>query len=104
MNTPTLPQTSSVFQTANLRYRQINYRHWHRHQSQSYILRTQLGFNRLDSSRPLVCIGCLNYHGKAYGQNKSDRTVLICGFHPYGWTASPPCPDWHTDSPAKSLS
>ncbi|MDJ0535379.1 MAG: hypothetical protein QNJ70_23325 [Xenococcaceae cyanobacterium MO_207.B15] len=88
---------SSILQKANLIGRQNAYRLWHRHQSQSYILRTQLGFNGLKSSRPSSCIGCIHYHGKAYGQTLATRTTLVCGFHPYGWSATTPCPDWKGD-------
>ena len=88
----------SVFQAANLRSRQAAYRRWHRHQSKCYILRTQMGFERIESSRPLPCRGCTHYHGKAYGQTHATRTYLICGFHPYGWSESPPCPDWQAEN------
>ncbi|HHP7229713.1 MAG TPA: hypothetical protein ACFCUY_02510 [Xenococcaceae cyanobacterium] len=85
---------SSLFQQANLIRRQATYRLWHRHKSQRYILRTQLGFDHCRSSRPEPCVGCIHYHGKAYGQTLATRNVLICGFHPYGWSASIACPDW----------
>ncbi len=39
-------------------------------------------------SRPIVCIGCANYHGVEYGDN-----VLVCGIHPNGWD-SENCPDY----------
>lgn len=35
-----------------------------------------------------ACIGCQNYHGRAYNGN-----LLVCGIHPYGWTDDS-CPDW----------
>lgn len=38
-------QNTAIFQKANLIRRQAAYRNWHRHKSQSYILRTQLGFD-----------------------------------------------------------
>ena len=79
---------------ANLVRRQSAYRLWHRQKSQSYILRTQLGFDRLTNSRPDCCVGCVNYHGRAYGNTLSNRTIFICGFHPSGWSASVTCPDW----------
>ncbi|ACK71797.1 hypothetical protein PCC7424_3402 [Gloeothece citriformis PCC 7424] len=86
--------TFSTSLTANLIQQQTNYRRWHRHQSKCQILRSQLGFNQVVSSRPAVCQGCSHYHGKAYGQSRTTRTRLICGFHPYGWTANDNCPDW----------
>ena len=67
---------------------------WHRQQSKEWILRAQLGFFDKTPSRPKPCMGCLNYHGKAYGNSKDKRTVLICGIHPYGWQAEGNCPDW----------
>jgi hypothetical protein len=82
------------FKRANDLIRQAHYAHWHRTQSKQQILRSQLGFNDIASSRPKVCIGCENYHGVAYGYNRTTRTVLICGFHPYGWGGEAPCPDW----------
>ena len=85
---------SPILHKANFIRRQTTYRLWHRHKSQRYILRTQLGFDRLKSSRPDSCIGCIHYHGQAYGQTQASRTDLVCGFHPYGWTASNSCPDW----------
>ncbi|WP_052055664.1 hypothetical protein [Myxosarcina sp. GI1] len=85
---------ATIFQKANLIRRQAAYRNWHRHKSQRYILRTQLGFAGLKSSRPQACIGCVNYHGQAYGQTLATRTKLICAIHPYGWLRSPYCPDW----------
>jgi hypothetical protein len=84
-------------QKANLIRRQAAYRLWHRQQSQSYILRTQLGFDRLKNSRPDVCAGCIHYHGKAYGNTPTTRTILVCGCHPSGWSASTNCPDWQGD-------
>ena len=96
MSTIKAPQ-GSILQKANLIRRQAAYRFWHRQKSQRYILRTQLGFDRLKSSRPDSCIGCIHYHGKAYGQTLATRTILVCGFHPYGWSASVSCPDWQGD-------
>jgi hypothetical protein len=77
-----------------VRHRAISQR-WHRYQSRCQILRSQLGFNRVDSSRPLTCQGCVHYHGRAYGFKRS-RTLLICGFHPYGWEGEN-CPDWEEE-------
>ncbi|GAB4541212.1 MAG: hypothetical protein Tsb0014_32940 [Pleurocapsa sp.] len=87
----------SIMQKANLIRRQSAYQLWHRQKSQSYILRTQLGFNRVKNSRPDCCIGCINYHGQGYGSSQATRNFLVCGFHPYGWTASVNCPDWEGD-------
>ncbi len=84
----------STLQKANLIRRQASYRLWHRQKSQRYILRNQLGFDQLESSRPQPCIGCVHYHGKYYGQTLATRTILVCGFHPYGWSQSVFCPDW----------
>jgi hypothetical protein len=75
----------SAFDRANFSQRQTVYRYWYRYKSQSYILRTQLGFERLTTSRPQACLNCFHYHGKAYGQTNATRTPLICAFHPYGW-------------------
>lgn len=85
---------SSMYQKVNLIRRQAAYRLWHRRKSQRYILRTQLGFDRLEESRPQTCIDCIHYHGKSYGQSLAKRTILICGFHPLGWSQSASCPDW----------
>lgn len=90
MQTPFL----SVFKTANFRQRKAAYSKWHRHQSKCYILRTQMGFEQVSDSRPESCRGCHNYHGKMYGSTLATRTRLICGFHPYGWLDTSPCPNW----------
>ncbi|GFE69471.1 hypothetical protein [Chroococcus sp. FPU101] len=82
--------------TANSVYQHTLYRRWHRHQAKCQILRSQLGFNQIESSRPTTCQGCIHYHGKAYGQNRDTRSFLICGFHPYGWTEAENCPDYTT--------
>lgn len=84
----------SILKKANLIRRQAAYRHWHRHQSQRHILRSQLGFDFARDSRPETCINCTNYHGKAYGQTAKTRKTLICAIHPYGWLQSSSCPDW----------
>ncbi len=65
-----------------------------RYQSRCQILRSQLGFEKVESSCPSACQGCSRYHGKAYGQTQSNRTRLICAIHPYGWLSELPCPDW----------
>jgi hypothetical protein len=85
---------NSLTSTANILGNLAVSRRWHRDRSQCQILRAQLGFNKVDSSRPLPCQGCINYHGKAYGFNRANRTRLICGFHPYGWTSEGRCPGW----------
>ncbi|HEY9818485.1 MAG TPA: hypothetical protein V6D20_22140 [Candidatus Obscuribacterales bacterium] len=84
------------FQKANDCFRRSAHQRWHRHQSQLHILRSQLGFSEVASSRPSVCRGCAHYHGVAYGQARDSRTLLICGFHPYGWQGQT-CPDWQPD-------
>ena len=66
---------------------------WRKRQSEQHILRSQLGFGEAVPSRPKPCQGCVNYHGLAYGYTTANRTVLICGFHPYGWQADSLCPD-----------
>jgi hypothetical protein len=74
--------------------RKAAYARWHRAESKRQILRSQLGFNEIPSSRPKPCIGCIHYHGLAYGYSQETRTALICGFHPYGWQQDSHCPDW----------
>ncbi|MEO0408241.1 MAG: hypothetical protein AAF289_12895 [Cyanobacteria bacterium P01_A01_bin.135] len=83
---------SNAFQAANRRCRRADHARWHRLQSKRHILRSQLGFGKPTPSRPQACVGCAHYHGLAYGHSRL-RTVLVCGFHPYGWD-EPPCPDW----------
>ncbi|HEY9907788.1 MAG TPA: hypothetical protein V6D18_09265 [Thermosynechococcaceae cyanobacterium] len=73
-------------------FRKADYAQWHRQESKRHILRAQLGFTDAPSSRPKSCRGCVHYHGLSYGRG-SDRSSLICGFHPYGWQ-SDACPDW----------
>lgn len=82
------------FGTLHSFLRQADHARWQRLQSKRQILRSQLGFTDLTSSRPKACQGCSNYHGVAYGYSRETRTALICGFHPYGWEADSPCPDW----------
>ena len=72
---------------------------WQRNQSGRYVLRSQLGFERTTPACPVVCRGCRYYHGQSYGQNKTQRNPLICGIHPRGWQADPPCPDWQGETP-----
>ena len=83
--------------TVNLLRQRTLHRRWHRYQSRCQILRSQLGFNQVEPDRPSTCIGCVHYHGKAYGQNRATRTRLICSFYPYGWTGEDNCPDWQGD-------
>ncbi|KAM3089626.1 hypothetical protein ACKFKG_33335 [Phormidesmis sp. 146-35] len=75
-------------------YRKADYIRWHRQQSNQHILRSRLGFNEVASSRPRACQGCANYHGVAYGYDRTTRAPLVCGFHPYGWLTDDACPDW----------
>lgn len=78
-------------------FRKADYARWHRQESKRHILRSQLGFSDPTPSRPKACIDCANYHGLAYGYNRETRTVLVCGFHPYGWRSDGSCPDWSRD-------
>jgi hypothetical protein len=82
------------FSQANYFLRKAAYARWHRQQSKQHILRSQLGFSDVAPSRPKACLGCVNYHGIAYGYSKATRTVLVCGLHPYGWHGGNTCPDW----------
>ncbi|KAM3102680.1 hypothetical protein ACKFKF_02930 [Phormidesmis sp. 146-12] len=75
-------------------YRKAESVRWHRQQSNQQILRSRLGFNEVASSRPKACQGCANYHGVAYGYDRTTRASLVCGFHPYGWLTDDSCPDW----------
>ncbi|WP_416668533.1 hypothetical protein [Egbenema bharatensis] len=86
--------TRDPFKRANYLIRKAHHANWHRTQSKQQILRSQLGFNDIAFSRPRACIGCENYHGVAYGQTQDRRTMLVCGFHAYGWHGEIPCPDW----------
>jgi YD repeat-containing protein len=85
------------FKTANYRARKVAYDKWHRLQSKTHILRSQLGFQESAETRPAVCQGCHHYHGIAYGQTRDRRTLLICAFHPYGWHQPGGCPDWQPE-------
>jgi len=75
-------------------FRKADYTRWHRLESKRHILRSQLGFVDHTPSRPKACIGCSNYHGVTYGTTSETRTMLVCGFHPYGWQTEGNCPDW----------
>jgi hypothetical protein len=77
--------------------RKADHARWHRMQSKRHILRSQLGFTDPPPARPKVCQGCIHYHGVAYGYTRENRTILVCGFHPYGWQESVSCPDWCGD-------
>ncbi|MEM8780287.1 MAG: hypothetical protein AAGF26_15740 [Cyanobacteria bacterium P01_G01_bin.49] len=80
--------------TANLsRFRMLK-KNRHLYQSNCQVLRSQLGFTQVESTRPITCLGCCHYHGQFYGYNRHLRTQLICGFHPYGWLKNNQCPDW----------
>ena len=78
----------------NYFFRKADYLRWQRQESKRHILRSQLGFTDITPSRPKACVGCINYHGLAYGYTHESRTPLICGFHPYGWQSGGSCPDW----------
>ncbi|OLP15568.1 hypothetical protein BST81_25500 [Leptolyngbya sp. 'hensonii'] len=83
-----------IFHT-NYLYKKLAYTRWHRQQSEQYILRSQLGFPiEVAPSRPRVCVGCEHYHGVSYGYSRARRSLLVCGFHPTGWTLDEICPDW----------
>ncbi|QYO66837.1 hypothetical protein [Leptolyngbya sp. 7M] len=86
--------TPNPFKTANYLFRKASHAQWHRTQSKQHILRSQLGFKDLALSRPKACQNCANYHGIAYGYSRGNRTMLVCGFHPYGWLEDSHCPDW----------
>ncbi|MGB8699686.1 MAG: hypothetical protein WCD18_09750 [Thermosynechococcaceae cyanobacterium] len=86
------------FWQANQRMFRTIHSRWHRQRSRTQILRSQLGFTAVTSSRPLVCKGCANYHGSAYGSTTETRTRLICAIHPTGWSTSSVCPDWQGES------
>ncbi|MBE9181362.1 hypothetical protein IQ268_22630 [Oculatella sp. LEGE 06141] len=88
-----MDDSQDLFKTANYLIRKADHARWHRQQSKIHILRSQLGFTDKQPSRPMACQGCEYYHGIAYGQQRDKRTVLICGFHPYGWQSGD-CPDW----------
>jgi hypothetical protein len=89
-----MDSTHSLFSLASNHIRKADQQRWHRYLSKRQILRSQLGFNFVPASRPEPCQGCTHYHGVAYGYNKANREVLICGFHPYGWQGDR-CPDWN---------
>ncbi len=80
--------------TANLSRFQMLKKRRHIYQSRCQVLRSQLGFNKVESTLPIVCRGCCHYHGKFYGHSRQQRTQLICGFHPSGWVKNNQCPDW----------
>jgi hypothetical protein len=83
------------FDRANYLLRKAVFTRLHRQISKQHILRSQLGFKEVSSSsRPKACQGCAHYHGMAYGYSKATRVMLVCGFHPTGWEAESPCPDW----------
>jgi hypothetical protein len=86
------------FKKANYLIRKAHHAQWHRQQSKQHILRSQLGFTDIASTCPKACQGCEHYHGIAYGYSRASRTVLVCGFHPYGWQESETCPDWSGNS------
>ncbi|MBF2079739.1 MAG: hypothetical protein IGR76_14770 [Synechococcales cyanobacterium T60_A2020_003] len=89
------------FRQANYRFRKADHARWHRLQSKRHILRSQIGFVDCGTSRPKACEGCEHYHGIAYGYSRLNRSMLICGFHPYGWHQDDSCPDW-TPTPLNS--
>jgi hypothetical protein len=88
------------FSIANQSYFKTIHSRWHRQQRKQQILRLQVGFSTKISHRPLACQGCCHYYGKAHGINKTSRTPLICGIHPYGWAGVTPCPDWEQEAPS----
>lgn len=90
----TLQAALNPITRANDSFRKAAHARWHRQQSKLHILRSQLGFTEAQSTRPKACQGCEYYHGIAYGYG-DGRSLLICGFHPYGWEGDT-CPDWAT--------
>ncbi|NEQ42362.1 MAG: hypothetical protein F6K00_01890 [Leptolyngbya sp. SIOISBB] len=89
-----MAKLGDLFFRANYRCHQRAYQRWHQSQRKRQILRSQIGFAEMSTSRPAACVGCANYHGHAYGTQKSKRTPLVCAIHPYGWPAGNACPDW----------
>ena len=84
---------------ANLyRFRLLQKRR-HDYQSRCQVLRSQLGFRQVESTRPQACLHCRHYHGQFYGYSRETRKQLICGFHPYGWLENTQCPDWQEVTP-----
>jgi len=45
-------------------------------------------YHQLTPTKPVSCVGCINYHGQSYGGNK-----LICAIHPTG-VEGDTCGDW----------
>jgi len=88
-----MSQPTHRFQQANDVCRRQAYRQWQRRQSKQHILRFQVGFQEVPPRRPPTCAGCYHYHGLAYGTG-TERQVLVCAVHPYGWAEAGPCPDW----------
>ena len=80
--------------TANISRFQMLKKRRHVYRSRCQVLRSQLGFNKVESTRPIVCRGCVHYHGRFYGYSYRQRTQLICGFHPSGCLKNNHCPDW----------
>jgi len=93
----------SPFQIANDSFRRADYLRWHRQKSRLHILRSQLGFDDCQPSRPAPCQGCLHYHGVAYGYTAASRQSLVCGYHPYGWQGEGACPDWCDEGERSTL-
>lgn len=86
--------TDERFHRANDLCRRRAYEQWQRGQSKQQILRSQVGFRDISTSRPQPCQGCANYHGIAYGTSRARRSTLICAIHPSGWRGGVVCPDW----------
>ncbi|MGF1458992.1 MAG: hypothetical protein ACFBSG_08185 [Leptolyngbyaceae cyanobacterium] len=95
-----MAEAGNIFFRANYRCRQRAYKRWQEGLLKRQILRSQIGFVDMSTTRPPVCTGCTNYHGHAYGLHKDQRVQLICAMHPYGWQGDAPCPDWCAEATA----
>jgi hypothetical protein len=90
--------TDELFHRANDMCRRRAYEQWQRGKSKQQILRSQVGFGAISSTRPHPCQGCTHYHGIAYGTSRARRSLLVCGMHPHGWAGGEGCPDWRAES------
>lgn len=89
--------TDELFHRANEVCRRRAYEQWQRGKSKQQILRSQVGFRAISSTRPGPCQCCTNYHGIAYGTSRVRRSLLVCAIHPHGWQGGGGCADWSTE-------